>query len=232
MEENHINKGYIFWYLLIFSFLGLIIETLYCFSTTGIWESRKGLIFSPLCPIYGIGATILIYFLNKYKNNIGKLFLYGTILGGIIEYVISFGLEAVLGTRFWEYSYIASNLNGRICITYSIFWGILSIFLINIMKPLLDTAISKIPNKLRIFIEIFLCIFIAFDFIITSWGVSVYRNRAIDEYYGRPSRYSNNIFIEKINNDFFTNDRMKKIFPNLRFMDENNHEIFIRDILK
>ena len=80
LKENNINKHYIFWYLLIFSFLGLVIETLYCFSTTGIIESRKGLIFTPICPIYGIGATVLIYFLDKYKNNIGKLFIYGSIL--------------------------------------------------------------------------------------------------------------------------------------------------------
>lgn len=231
MKENNINKHYIFWYLLIFSFLGLIIETLYCFSTTGVIESRKGLIFAPVCPIYGIGATVLIYFLYKYKNNIGKLFIYGSILGAVIEYFISFGLEAVLGTRFWEYSYIASNLNGRICITYSIFWGILSVFLINVIKPLLDKVIKKMPKNIRNFLELFLFIFILFDFLITSFGVSVYRNRAIDSYYNRPSRHYNNIFIERINDRFFTNERMKRIFPNLRFMNENNEEIFIRDIL-
>lgn len=210
----------------------MIIETLYCFSTTGVIESRKGLIFTPICPIYGIGATVLIYFLDKYKNNIGKLFLYGSILGSIIEYFISFCLEAVLGTRFWEYSYIASNLNGRICITYSLFWGILSIFLINVIKPLIDKILLQISNKFRNFIEFFLFIFILFDFIITSWGVSVYRNRAIDSYYNRPSRNCNNIVIKKINDSFFTNKRMKKVFPNLRFMNENNEEVFIRNILK
>ena len=76
------------WYLMIFSIIGLIIETLFCYFTTGIIESRKGLIFGPFCPIYGFGATFIIFMLNSLKNNKIKLFVYGGILGSVIEFGI------------------------------------------------------------------------------------------------------------------------------------------------
>jgi uncharacterized membrane protein len=45
---------YLLWYFLIFSIIGLIIETMYGYTTTGVIESRKGLFISPVCPIYGV----------------------------------------------------------------------------------------------------------------------------------------------------------------------------------
>ena len=59
----------IIWYFIIFSVLGLVIETSYCFVTTGVLESRKGLLYGPFCPIYGVGATVLIILLYKIKSN-------------------------------------------------------------------------------------------------------------------------------------------------------------------
>ena len=125
--DKKITLKQIIWYSIIFSIFGLIIETLFCYLTTGVLESRKGLIWGPFCPVYGVGATILIILLDKYKNNSIKLFLIGSIAGNIIAYGLSYLLEAMYGTRFWDYSYLDWNLNGRICIRYSIFWGILAI---------------------------------------------------------------------------------------------------------
>ena len=65
MKKEGITIHRIIWYTLLFSVLGLIIETIYCFATTGILESRKGLILGPFCPIYGVGASVLIILLNN-----------------------------------------------------------------------------------------------------------------------------------------------------------------------
>ncbi len=156
MENNKqkISLKQIIWYLIIFSIIGLIIETIFCYVTTGILESRKGLIWGPFCPVYGVGATILIILLDKYQNSIIKLFLAGSILGNIIEYALSYILEAMYGMRFWDYSYLDWNLNGRICVKYSIFWGILAIILIKLIKPAIDKIINQIPNSKEINITI------------------------------------------------------------------------------
>lgn len=226
-EKDKISIHQILWYLVIFSIIGLIVETLFCYITTGVIESRKGLIYGPFCPIYGVGATFLIYLLNQFKNDKIKLFIYGGIGGSAVEYIISYGLESFYGARFWDYSYLRFNLNGRICVTYTIFWGILAIVLIKIVKPIIDKIICKIDYKI---LDSTIAVFIMVDVICTIWGINVYRNRAIKSYYGIDN-YNEKSIIQDIENDIFDNKKMKETFPNLRFINENGEEIWIRNIL-
>lgn len=217
------------WYMIIFSIIGLLIETLFCFITTGNIESRKGLILGPLCPIYGFGAVILIIFLNRYRGHKFQLFIYGTILGTIVEYLISFLLEAIYGARFWDYSWTKFNLNGRICLSYSILWGILAILLIDVVKKWIDKLINKIQGRFRKIIDIILTIILVLDIAITVWGVAVYETRAKEKLNGQNYTSNNNI-IEKFQNTAFSNENMEKVFPNLRIVDNNGNQILIRDI--
>lgn len=220
----------ILWYFILFSIAGLILETVYCYQTTGILESRKGLIYGPFCPIYGVGAVFLIVLLNNYKDNPIKLFLYGILLGSILEYVLSFALEALYGTRFWEYSYLRFNLNARISLVYSLFWGILAIFLIRWLKPLVDKIIDKLTNKLTLTIETIVVSFLVFDLFATIYSISIYKTKAMNKYYNLPPEPYNKLETF-INNKIFPNNYMKKSFPNLRFIDSNGNEVYIRDVL-
>ncbi len=226
--DKKITLKQIIWYSIIFSIFGLIIETLFCYLTTGVLESRKGLIWGPFCPVYGVGATILIILLDKYKNNSIKLFLIGSIAGNIIEYGLSYLLEAMYGTRFWDYSYLDWNLNGRICIKYSIFWGILAILLIKLIKPQIDKIINKIPDSK--ILNIIMIILIIIDCGATMWAINTYQNRVVQNYFNVEVKKQNNIkqFIE---DKLFSNEIMKKTFPNLRYIDENGTQYYLKDMI-
>lgn len=225
MENNteKITLKQILWYLIIFSVCGLIIETLFCYITTGVLESRKGLIWGPFCPVYGVGATLLIILLKNYKEKPIKLFILGSILGNVIEYLLSYILEAMYSTRFWDYSYLGWNLNGRICIKYSIFWGILSLILIKYVKPFIDKIINKIPNKK--IINITIIIFIAIDLLATVCGITTYQNRIVGNNIEKTENYKETWVQEKL----FSNEKMKKTFPNLRYIDGNGKEYYLRE---
>lgn len=225
-EQEKISINQIIWYLIIFSIFGLLIETIFCYATTGVLESRKGLIWGPFCPVYGVGATILIILLDRYHKKPIKLFIAGSIMGNIIEYSLSYILEAMYGARFWDYSYLNWNLNGRICITYSIFWGILAVILIKLVKPIIDKIINQIPNNLTINISIIILILI--DCLATVWAVKTYQNRAINN----NSQNKKSKIIQYIENTLFSNEKMKKTFPNLRYIDETGKEYYIRDMIK
>ena len=122
-NKNKVTIHHLFWYFLIFSILGLIIETAFCFFGNGVLESRKGFIWGPFCPIYGVCGAALIFILDKLNcKGFVKLFIAGFIFGSIGEYILSYCLEAIYGTRFWNYEYLQYNLNGRICLTFSIYW--------------------------------------------------------------------------------------------------------------
>ena len=231
-EKSKLTIHQLFWYFVLFSVIGLIVETAYGFITTGVLESRKGFIWGPFCPVYGVGATILIILLNQVEQkSCFKLFFYGVLIGSIVEYLLSYGLEAIFGTRFWDYAYTKNDINGRICITYSFFWGILAIVLMKLIKPSLDKLIDQISVKLKSPIEITLFIFLVIDALVSIWAIHTYEKRAINEYYNEKVEYSNIPWIRKIEEEYFSNERMKKIFPNLRTEDREGNQIFVRDLL-
>lgn len=237
---------YLLWYFIIFSVIGLIVETTYGFATMGIIESRKGLYLGPFCPIYGVGGAILIFVLDRFKEDKMKLAIYGGILGSVIEYLLSFALEAIYGARFWDYGYVKYHLNGRICVTYSIFWAILSVVLIGFVKPLIDKLISKIgkrdvskeelkKNKLAImkkrsFIDMGIFIFFIVDALLTVWAISAYQNRVVNQYYGIEEKPKNSI-IRNIEEAYFSNEKMLFTFPNLRVRDKDGNGMFVRTML-
>lgn len=208
--------------MLIFSILGLIIETIYGFVTMGVIESRKGLILGPFCPIYGIGAAILIILLNEYKGKKLQLFFYGSLYGAIFEYVCSYVLQVMYGSKFWDYSYMTLQINGRISLVYMLFWGILAILLIDYIIVFLDKIIDKIPEGLW---DKVIIIFLVIDVFFTILGISVYMDRAKYAYEGMEKE-------KNVLDYIFNDDIMSFTFPNLRYTDSNGNSIFVKDIIK
>lgn len=233
-KKEKLTVHQLFWYFLIFSVLGLIIETVYCYITSGTLESRKGLIWGPFCPVYGVCGAFLIFVLYKlnYKSIVG-LFVAGFIFGSISEYLLSYGLEAIYGIRFWNYEYLDFNLNGRISLIFSIYWGVLSVILVKFVKPLMDKVINLIKPHTRNIIEIGIFIFLCIDCIATIWGIQTYQNRVL---YNKTYKAESNNFIlqirENIENNYFTNERMALNFPNLRVKNEEGEEVWIKTLIE
>ncbi len=222
MEKHKIDFHKIIWYFTIFSVIGLMIETIFCYITTGVLESRKGLLIGPFCPVYGVGAALLIVLLNNYKKEYLKLFIIGAIVGNVIEYMLSYILEAYYGTRFWDYSFIDWNLNGRVCIKYSIFWGILAVVLIRWIQPKVDNVIKKINEKVDKYITIFFIV----NSILTVFAITNYQNRIEAMFYNEEKNNVNDT-AQKM----FPNEMMIKIFPNLRYVDNEGKEYYIKELV-
>lgn len=138
-------------YFIIYSFIGFVIETLFALFMYNVLESRQSFLYGPFCGIYGVGAVIMIMFLNKYFNkNNHILFLGGFIVGSVVEYLISLIGEMMLNVRWWDYSNRFLNINGRICLLYSIFWGLLAIYLMRVINPRVDKLIDWLKTKINI----------------------------------------------------------------------------------
>ena len=157
-------------YFFLFSILGWCMETLYAFILSGHFVKR-GFLYGPLCPIYGYGALILIIFLSKYKNNALKLFTYAAIICSIFEYLVSYALEVLFHSYWWDYTNDFFNLNGRIGIFYSFAWGIIAIIFIGHIYPFfkkkLNIILSKIPYKVKNSIINLTCIIFIIDTILS-----------------------------------------------------------------
>ena len=132
-------------YFSVYSFLGWLIETIYALFVHGHFVKR-GFLFGPLCPIYGFGAVILIMATKKlYKKPFLK-FLIATVAFTLFEYIVSFLLEMLFGLRWWDYSNDFLNIQGRVSLPYSIFWGIIGLILLEKLHPYVQEKIQKITK--------------------------------------------------------------------------------------
>jgi uncharacterized membrane protein len=119
----------------------------------------------------GTGSLMLTAYLNKskIKNNYLKLFILFTIIFSIFEYFVGFALDALFAERWWDYSRYKYNLNGRITILNSFFWGIITVAFTKFIYPLIikfkEKVLTKIPDIVQIIIASLLLVGITVDFI-------------------------------------------------------------------
>lgn len=64
----------------------------------------RGFLIGPYCPIYGVGALLITFFLNKYVQDPVVLFVMAVVVCGILEYLTSYFMEKIYHARWWDYS--------------------------------------------------------------------------------------------------------------------------------
>jgi uncharacterized membrane protein len=232
-------------YFIIYSFLGYVIESIYGIATKGVWESRKSFLYGPFCAIYGVGAVFMIVFLHKYYKKYNILFLLGFLIGSIVEYLVSWIGEMILHVKWWDYSNMPLNINGRICVYFSFFWGFLSIYLICSLNPKIDQFIDWVKTKISIrilkIIIITTIILLFIDCIITTIAENLFlirikaeNNLDVPDKEVTTQLY-NDIYGNKKLSDFiykyFDNKTMIRAFPNLKIEDTNGNIIYIDSLL-
>ena len=122
----------------------------------------RGFLIGPYCPIYGVGALLITLFLNKYTQDPVVLFVMAVVVCGVLEYLTSYFMEKIYHARWWDYSSKKVNINGRICLSNLIAFGILGMFIMYISNPFLMGQLKKLtPLSLNIIFWIILVIFLA-----------------------------------------------------------------------
>lgn len=157
------------WVFLISCVVGFLVETMWCYIRHGYIESRQSLVNGPLSVAYGMGAVVLTMALYKFRNSQWwKIFLVSFVVGTVTEYICSLGQELVFGSVAWDYSNVPLNINGRVCLLYSVFWGILGIAWIKLIYPPMAKLIGKLPIKLGKVLTWAFIIFFIFDAILSA----------------------------------------------------------------
>lgn len=146
VEKNHITSKHIL-YFFIYSFLGWILETIYAYIVLGHFDNR-GFLIGPICPIYGSGMLILTVGLSQYKGHNTKLFFASAFVLTYFEYIAGFALDAIFGLKWWDYSNDFFNINGRICLFFTVSWGIISLIAVNFIHPFVEKITDKVTNKI------------------------------------------------------------------------------------
>lgn len=206
---------YFFIYFSLFitvSFLGWIVEIIVTFLETKKVVNR-GFLLGPYCPIYGISSLIMMFFLDPYKNDLLVLFIMAVVICTISEYITGVVMEKLFKARWWDYSHIPFNLNGRVCLSNSMLFGVGAILLLKWIIPFIVPHLLIFPTPAFYFVSGILLLIFLTDFIL-SYNIIFKFKRTVDclrkDYTGEISEKVQKAIMEKS----YPLRRLVKAFPN------------------
>ena len=136
----------LFWYFMIYSFLGFLLEVAFARLVGAQKQDRKCFVLLPLCPVYGFGA-LAILLLVPCAHGFWLILLGGLTATGV-EYLMGLFYEKVAGVAFWDYSHMRVHIRGRVCPLFSLFWGVLATLLVYRVHPVVLALTELIPMGL------------------------------------------------------------------------------------
>lgn len=194
------------------AFLGDIVETIFCFLTTGKLMSRSSLVFGQFSIVWGIACALLTWMLYRYRDRSDRfIFVFGTVLGGAYEYICSVLTEIAFGTVFWDYSEIPFNLGGRINLLYCFFWGIAAVVWMKGVYPLLSRWIEKLPARAGNIGCTILVVLLAADMIVSALALARYSERQA----GAPEQSA----VGQMLDEYFPDEFIENRYENLKLTD-------------
>jgi uncharacterized membrane protein len=169
----------LFWVFVFGSFVGFVVETLYCMIDNGHFEWRGSMLFLPLSAVYGIGA-VAFYAITPRNGQAGifRVFFSGMLAGTLVEYLCSWLQQLMFGSVSWDYSQMPFNINGRVCLLFTTFWGLLALAWVKLIQPLVVGGLKKIPHRAMtpltlVTLAILIISVIISAYAVTRWGARI-----------------------------------------------------------
>ncbi|MDZ5725358.1 MULTISPECIES: putative ABC transporter permease [Acetobacterium] len=185
------NLSLLFVYFFIYAIIGWMCEVVYC-SIPAKKFINRGFLNGPYCPIYGVGAVIIIMFLMPYISNPILVFFIGIILTSSLEYITSWGMEKLFHAKWWDYSDHKFNINGRVCLLNSFLFGLLCVILMYMVHPIASDLVNSFSTFWIQIIATVAAIFFLSD-LVESTRETVSFNKKLNSVYEATTELKDNL---------------------------------------
>ncbi|MBQ6395746.1 MAG: putative ABC transporter permease [Atopobiaceae bacterium] len=136
----------------VFGVIGWVYESIYCTINERKWQNR-GFLYGPICPIYGFGFVGMILVIGAFKDQgipytPWQVFLFAALGSAVLEYMTSWVLEKLFHARWWDYTNMPFNLNGRICLPATTLFGLFGLLVTYILYEPTISAVGSLDPLL------------------------------------------------------------------------------------
>jgi len=201
----------LFWIFFLASYLGCLAETAFMLLTTGELQNRSGVLYGPFSLVWGLGAVLFtLCFCRQPRRGNGTVFLLGSLLGAAYEYACSWVQEVLFGACFWDYSHLPLNINGRVNLIFSLFWGAAALLWVRLFYPWLCGLIDRIPSRFGRGFTRAAAAFMAMNILLTGWALGRMDARG----HGLPPSNGVEAFLDRN----FPDSRLTATFSNLVYI--------------
>lgn len=167
----------ILWLFVVYSFVGFVLEVAFFAACDGVLESRTGLLYLPLRPLYGIGGCLFAFLLERFAAHPGLVFLLGALVATVVEYLASLLTDTLFGAVSWDYSDKLLNVRGRVCLAYSLCWGALALVALYLLDLPILALLGLLPRKTGEVVLIVLMVLVLLSSVLTLAALARTRAR-------------------------------------------------------
>lgn len=157
-------------YFFVYGFLGWCTEVIFAAFKQHRFVNR-GFLNGPICPIYGVGVTLVIACLEAFQSNLLLLYISSVILVTVLEGVTGWAMDKLSHNKWWDYSKLPFNIGGYVCLLFSLIWGVACVFIVYFVHPLIHQVLSLIPHTAGIALIAILGIALLSDMIVTTSAI-------------------------------------------------------------
>lgn len=157
-------------YFFVYGFLGWCTEVIFAAFKQHRFVNR-GFLNGPICPIYGVGVTLVIACLEAFQSNLLLLYISSVILVTVLEGVTGWATDKLFHNKWWDYSKLPFNIGGYVCLLFSLIWGVACVFIVYFVHPLIHQVLSLIPHTAGIALIAILGIALLSDMIVTTSAI-------------------------------------------------------------
>lgn len=158
---------YLILYFFTYGFLGWCTEVAFA----SVKERRfvnRGFLNGPICPIYGVGVSAVVFLLEPFKDSLLLLYVSSVVVVTLIEGVTGYAMDKVFHHKWWDYSDQPLNIGGYVCLVFSLVWGIACVAIMKLIHPLIHSALSFLPFVMGMILIIILGIVLFADLYVTA----------------------------------------------------------------
>lgn len=172
---------YIIW-LVVYAVFGWIYESTYCTIAERRWQNR-GFLYGPLCPIYGFG---FIGMMATWQSVLDQglvvapwqVFVACALGSIVLEYVTSWGLEQLFHARWWDYSNMPLNINGRVCLPATILFGLMGLLVVYVLFEPTLAITNQLPAVAIEVLALVLVALVSADTTLTATALTQFADTA------------------------------------------------------
>ena len=157
----------LFLLFIIYSFIGYLVEIVTVAIESDKFTFSRGFLIGPIIPVFGVGGMLMYLLLYKYENDIVALFIMSMAICTVLEYFTSYIMEKMFNLRWWDYSHKKMNVNGRICLSNAIAFGIGGVIIIKYVNPKIFAFIGSFSDTSLYIISGVLAILFIIDCLIS-----------------------------------------------------------------
>lgn len=132
------------WFFWIYSFGGYLVERAFAAVTRARRRERKCFLLLPLCPVYGLGMLAVLALPQSWRQG-PWLMISGAAAATAVEYAVHWAYDVLLGVEFWDYSRLPGSLGGRVCLPFTLVWGLLTALTVWYVHPWAAALAASIP---------------------------------------------------------------------------------------